>query len=120
MARIFITGSADGLGRAAARTLINQGHEVFLHARTRGRATALAELADAAGIVVGDLSSAVETHALAAQVNTIGRMDAVIHNAGIYLEPITPAAEAHDAGFQDRLLNRLAEVTGLGLAAVAG
>lgn len=97
MARIFITGSADGLGRAAARTLLNQGHEVVLHARTSDRATALAELAaDAAGIVVGDLSSAVETHALADQVNTIGRMDAVIHNAGIYLEPTRAATpEGH-------------------------
>jgi NAD(P)-dependent dehydrogenase (short-subunit alcohol dehydrogenase family) len=97
VARIFITGSADGLGRAAARTLMNQGHEVVLHARTRGRATALAELAaDAAGIVVGDLSSAVETRALADQVNSIGRMDAVIHNAGIYLEPTRAATpEGH-------------------------
>jgi NAD(P)-dependent dehydrogenase (short-subunit alcohol dehydrogenase family) len=97
VARIFITGSADGLGRAAARTLMNQGHEDVLHARTRGRATALAELAaDAAGIVVGDLSSAVETRALADQVNSIGRMDAVIHNAGIYLEPTRAATpEGH-------------------------
>ncbi|MFD1212540.1 SDR family NAD(P)-dependent oxidoreductase [Arthrobacter sp. GCM10027362] len=88
MARIFITGSADGLGRAAARTLLDEGHDVVLHARTPGRATALADLAaHAAGIVVGDLGSALETRALADQVNSIGRMDAVIHNAGIYLEP---------------------------------
>ncbi|TMJ14304.1 MAG: daunorubicin C-13 ketoreductase, partial [Alphaproteobacteria bacterium] len=33
MARIFITGSTDGLGRAAARTLLDSGHEVVLHAR---------------------------------------------------------------------------------------
>ena len=34
MARIFITGSTDGLGRAAARTLLDEGHEVLLHARS--------------------------------------------------------------------------------------
>jgi NAD(P)-dependent dehydrogenase (short-subunit alcohol dehydrogenase family) len=34
--------------------------------------------------VVGDLRSAAETQSIADQVNTIGRMDAVIHNAGIY------------------------------------
>lgn len=28
MARIMITGSADGLGQLAARQLIDQGHEV--------------------------------------------------------------------------------------------
>jgi short-subunit dehydrogenase len=34
MGRIFITGSTDGLGRAAARTLMEEGHQVFLHARS--------------------------------------------------------------------------------------
>jgi NAD(P)-dependent dehydrogenase (short-subunit alcohol dehydrogenase family) len=88
MSRIFITGSADGLGRAAARTLMAEGHEVVLHARSAQRATALADLAPrAAGVAIGDLSSAAETRAIADQVNKIGRMDAVIHNAGIYREP---------------------------------
>ena len=88
MPRIFITGSADGLGRAAAGALIGDGHDVVLHARTRQRAAALSGLApDAAGVVIGDLSSAAETRDLAGQVNQIGRMDAVIHNAGVFLEP---------------------------------
>jgi len=87
MSRIFITGSTDGLGRAAARTLMAEGHEVVLHARSLNRASALLDLAPrSAGVVVGDLSSAVETRAIAEQVNKIGRMNAVIHNAGIYLE----------------------------------
>jgi NAD(P)-dependent dehydrogenase (short-subunit alcohol dehydrogenase family) len=88
MGRIFITGSTDGLGRAAARTLMEQGHQVVLHARSRGRAMAVADLAlRSASVVIGDLSSAVETRRIADQVNGIGRMDAVIHNAGTYLEP---------------------------------
>jgi NAD(P)-dependent dehydrogenase (short-subunit alcohol dehydrogenase family) len=86
--RIFITGSTDGLGRAAAETLMREGHQVVLHARSKQRAAALADIAPrSAGVVTGDLASAVETRALAAQVNKIGRMDAVIHNAGIYREP---------------------------------
>ena len=84
MARIFITGSTDGLGLFNARTLIGQGHDVVLHARTKERTTAVQDL-DAAGIVIGDLSSDSETRSVAAQVNTIGRMDAIIHNAGVYL-----------------------------------
>jgi len=80
--RVFITGSTDGLGRDAARTLIDDGHQVVLHARSRQRASALADLAPlAAGVAIGDLASAAETRALADQVNKIGRMDAVIHNA---------------------------------------
>lgn len=85
MSRIFITGSTDGLGYAAARALIEEGHEVVLHARSRDRATAVVDLANKSlSVVVGDLSSSVETHQLAEQVNAIGRMDAIIHNAGIY------------------------------------
>jgi NAD(P)-dependent dehydrogenase (short-subunit alcohol dehydrogenase family) len=85
MARILITGSTDGLGRAAARALIDDGHEVVLHARSRKRASAVDDLGPrSAGVVIGDLSRAVETRSVADQVNTIGRMDAVIHNAGAY------------------------------------
>jgi len=97
MRRVFITGSTDGLGRAAAQTLMNEGHQVVLHARSKQRASALANLAPrAAGVVIGDLASAVETRAIADQVNKIGRMDAVIHNAGIYREPNRgPTPEGH-------------------------
>jgi NAD(P)-dependent dehydrogenase (short-subunit alcohol dehydrogenase family) len=97
MRRILITGSTDGLGRAAARTLMADGHEVVLHARSVARAAALADLApSSAGVVFGDLASAVETRSIAEQVNKIGRMDAVIHNAGIYLEPTRQATpEGH-------------------------
>jgi NAD(P)-dependent dehydrogenase (short-subunit alcohol dehydrogenase family) len=97
VSRIFITGSTDGLGRAAAGDLMSEGHDVVLHARTLARAVALSDLApDAAGVVIGDLASAAETRDLADQVNGIGRMDAVIHNAGIYLEPSRAAtAEGH-------------------------
>jgi NAD(P)-dependent dehydrogenase (short-subunit alcohol dehydrogenase family) len=39
-----------------------------------------------AGIVVGDLRSAADTRSIADQVNASGRMDAVIHNAGVYTQ----------------------------------
>jgi NAD(P)-dependent dehydrogenase (short-subunit alcohol dehydrogenase family) len=88
MKRIFITGSTDGLGRAAAQALLEAGHEVVLHARSADRAATLAALSHrAAGVVLGDLRSAADTRSVADQVNVIGRMDAVIHNAGIYREP---------------------------------
>jgi NAD(P)-dependent dehydrogenase (short-subunit alcohol dehydrogenase family) len=68
-----------------ALQLIGEGHAVVLHARSLPRAAALADLAlRSAGIVVGDLSRADETRSVAEQVNRIGRMDAVIHNAGVY------------------------------------
>jgi NAD(P)-dependent dehydrogenase (short-subunit alcohol dehydrogenase family) len=97
VSRIFITGATDGLGRAAASVLIGEGHDVVLHARSLERAEVLGDLVpDAAGVVIGDLASATETRELADQVNGIGRMDAVIHNAGVFLEPSRSAtADGH-------------------------
>jgi NAD(P)-dependent dehydrogenase (short-subunit alcohol dehydrogenase family) len=37
MARVFITGSSDGLGRMAAQLLLELGHGVVLHARNQQR-----------------------------------------------------------------------------------
>ncbi|MGC4252955.1 MAG: SDR family NAD(P)-dependent oxidoreductase [Sphingobium sp.] len=101
MARIFITGSTEGLGRAAAETLMNDGHEVILHARSRERAQAMEHLgARSAGIVIGDLSNAAEVRAIGDQVNALGRMDAIIHNAGIYSTPDRAATpEGHATVF---------------------
>src|SRR6516162_8642125 len=88
MSRVFITGSTDGLGYAAVRALIEDGHEVVLHARSHDRASAISDLArKSLGVVLGDLSSSADTHRVAEQVNAIGRMDAVIHNAGVYRVP---------------------------------
>jgi NAD(P)-dependent dehydrogenase (short-subunit alcohol dehydrogenase family) len=88
MARVFITGSADGLGRAAAETLLDDGHEVVVHARNSNRLGAVRELLDGgAQGVVGDLADLDETRDLAAKVNRLGAMDAVIHNAGVYSGP---------------------------------
>jgi NAD(P)-dependent dehydrogenase (short-subunit alcohol dehydrogenase family) len=84
MARVFITGSADGLGRAAAQTLIEQGHQVVVHARNRDRLTAVRNLIDrGAEAVTGDLSNVEETRGIGVQVNRLGPMDVVIHNAGV-------------------------------------
>ena len=97
MARVFITGSTDGLGRAAAQALVDEGHEVVLHARSRGRASAVDDLAPrSGGVIVGDLSSATDTRQVADQVNALGRMDAIIHNAGAYsTKGRSPTPEGH-------------------------
>ena len=84
MARIFITGSADGLGRASAQALLKAGHEVVVHARSENRLAAVREIVETgAESVVGDLADLEETRGIAEQVNGLGRMDAVIHNAGV-------------------------------------
>lgn len=87
MARIFITGSADGLGLMAAKLLINQGHKVVLHARNaERRRQVMSELPQAETVLKADLSNIEETKNLAAEVNGTGPFDAIIHNAGVYQE----------------------------------
>lgn len=68
MARIFITGSADGLGRATSTTLPGDGHDVIVHARSAQRLTAVPDLLErgAAG-VVGGLADAGQTREVAEQ-----------------------------------------------------
>ncbi len=95
MARIFITGSSDGLGRMAGELLISQGHDVVLHARNEQRASDARKLVPKAeAVVIGDLSTIAQTRAVADQVNALGHFDAVIHNAGVgYQEPRRIATE---------------------------
>ena len=95
MARVFVTGSSDGLGRMAAQLLIEQGHGVVLHARNQQRSQdALAAVPRAEAVVIGDLTSIAQTREVADQVNTLGSFDAVIHNAAIgYREPRRIATE---------------------------
>jgi len=84
MARVFITGSSDGLGLMAGRLLAEQGHAVVLHARSVARAEETrATLPQAEAVVVGDLATLAAMREVADQANALGRFDAVIHNVGI-------------------------------------
>lgn len=88
MARIFITGSADGLGRHTAATLIEEGHDVVVHARSAERLASVQDLLDrGADGIVGDLAAMDQIRDIAGQVNRVGQMDAVIHNAGVLHGP---------------------------------
>jgi NAD(P)-dependent dehydrogenase (short-subunit alcohol dehydrogenase family) len=85
MSRVFITGSADGLGQMAARQLVRSGHDVMLHARSEARAAeAFQGVPGALDGAVGDLASLSQTRDVAQQqVHSAGRFDAVIHNAAV-------------------------------------
>ena len=84
MARVFITGSSDGLGRNAAKVLVGQGHAVVLHARNEARAhDAIAAVLEAERVLVGDFGSLAQVRLLAETANALGTFDAVIHNAAV-------------------------------------
>jgi len=84
MARVFITGSSDGLGLLTGRMLVEQGHDVVLHARNAERGvSARASLPACKAVVLGGVSSMTETRSVADQVNALGRFDTIIHNVGV-------------------------------------
>lgn len=88
MARVFITGSAAGLGRLAAESLLDGGHDVIVHARDPDRLGTMQDLvARGSATVVGDLEDLGQTRDVAEQVNELGPVDAVIHNAGVLSGP---------------------------------
>jgi NAD(P)-dependent dehydrogenase (short-subunit alcohol dehydrogenase family) len=84
MARIFITGSSDGLGLMVGRLLADQGHRIVLHGRNEARAAdGKKALPKAEAVVIGDLASIAATKDLAGQINALGSFDAIIHNAAV-------------------------------------
>lgn len=88
MARILVTGSTDGLGRATAAALLDQGHQVIVHARSAERAAAFAELTDrGADRIIVDLADRQAVMDAAAELDGGEAIDAVIHNAGVISGP---------------------------------
>ncbi|PSL37348.1 short-subunit dehydrogenase [Labedella gwakjiensis] len=84
MSRILVTGAASGLGAGAARELLAAGHDVVVHARTEERAESIRDVLERGGrLVTADLSDLEATRDLATQVERLGGVDAIIHNAGV-------------------------------------
>lgn len=84
MTRILVTGSTTGVGRSTAAALLEDGHDVVVHARTQQRLAAVEDLLDAgAAGVVGDLADPEQLRGIAEQAQRLGPLDAVIHNAGV-------------------------------------
>ena len=84
MSRIFISGSSTGLGLMAGEVLASQGHSIVLHARNANRADdARRALPELEAVVIGDLETIAGAKDVAAQINALGRFDAVIHNAAV-------------------------------------
>jgi hypothetical protein len=64
------------------RALIDEGYQLCTRDLISAPRRSTIFAARSAAVVVGDLSSAVETRSVANQVNAMARMDAVIHNTG--------------------------------------
>lgn len=82
MSLVLVTGASTGLGLATASALLDDGHDVVLHARSAERVEDPAVLERVHGTAYADLADLDATIALAEELDGSGRFDAVVHNAG--------------------------------------
>jgi NAD(P)-dependent dehydrogenase (short-subunit alcohol dehydrogenase family) len=100
VARILITGASDGLGRALAMALAEQGHQLLVHGRNSKR---LADVAEHTGgtPVQADLASLAEVRRLAQAVP--GELDVLVNNAGVGFGAPGQGRQLSADGFELRL-----------------
>lgn len=92
----IVTGASSGIGEATARQLSGLGATVVLAARRTGRLEALAGELPGSLAVTTDLTAAEDVERLVAStVDTFGRVDVLVNNAGqglhVPLEQLDPA-----------------------------
>jgi NAD(P)-dependent dehydrogenase (short-subunit alcohol dehydrogenase family) len=85
---VLITGASDGIGKATAKLFAREGARVFATGRTQSKLDAtVTEIVKAGGEAHGaiaDLSSPESTEkAFQAMLDTYGRIDVLIHAAGV-------------------------------------
>ncbi|MCW6005429.1 SDR family NAD(P)-dependent oxidoreductase [Micromonospora sp. CPCC 205371] len=100
MALILITGASDGLGRALATALADQGHHLIVHGRDAARLADVAALTGATPIRA-DLSSLAEVRRLAEAVPE--GLDVLVNNAGVGFGAPGAGRELSADGYELRL-----------------
>ncbi len=87
--RILITGASMGIGAQLAREFAKRGAELLLVARSEDKLNdlrrSLLEAGAACEVLPADLSKPPSVQALIASVLALGRLDGLVHNAGVGL-----------------------------------
>lgn len=98
----LVTGGNKGIGYATCRLLAQQGHQVILTGRSLSKALEASERLRAEGLRVTfhqlDVTSDADVSAVYNHVlNTFGRLDVLVNNAGILLDPPRHPPDAEGA-----------------------
>jgi NAD(P)-dependent dehydrogenase (short-subunit alcohol dehydrogenase family) len=106
----LVTGGSAGLGLALTRDLAADGWHVIVDGRDAARLEqAVAPLDGTLTPVAGDVTDPVHRRALAAAVESAGRLDLVVHNAStLGPTPLPPLANVDLDGFDDVWLTNVA------------
>jgi NAD(P)-dependent dehydrogenase (short-subunit alcohol dehydrogenase family) len=97
VARVLVTGSTDGLGRALAGELASRGHDVVVHGRSRERVEAAAREVGAAGALVADFARLDDVRTLADEATGI---DVLVNNASLTSRERQLSEDGHELTFQ--------------------
>jgi len=119
-----VTGAYRGLGLETCRQLAGRGIRVILTARAADKAQAAAHALQAQRLDVLphalDVTDAASVDALARHLKeTYGRLDVLVNNAGIFVDPYPPAtgSSVFDADFE--LIHKSMETNAYGALRVA-
>jgi NAD(P)-dependent dehydrogenase (short-subunit alcohol dehydrogenase family) len=122
---VIITGASSGIGKEAARALVNVGASVVLAVRDQGRGEAAAAELSGPGPVTGtvevralDLASLASVRAFAAAWDG-APVELLINNAGVMTPPLSRTADGFEVQFGTNHLGHFA-LTNLLLPAIAG
>lgn len=103
---ILITGSTDGIGKLAAIRLAKDGHQVYLHGRSKEKLKAvIAEVQRESGNenikgFVADLSDLTAVAKLATEIKAeMESLDVLINNAGVYKSSVATNDQGLDLRF---------------------
>jgi NAD(P)-dependent dehydrogenase (short-subunit alcohol dehydrogenase family) len=102
---VLVTGSSRGVGAATARAFAQRGDRVVVHYRSAEEpARALLEQLPGTGhaLVRADLSDPAEVQRLAvAAVDALGRVDVLVNNAALFLDPVGGGSRRGDHRITD-------------------
>ncbi|TLU65284.1 SDR family oxidoreductase [Thalassotalea litorea] len=96
---VFISGSSQGIGRAIAETMLNEGARVIVNGRSDLSAliSDLSKKGDVYG-VTGDLSKVEDSERICQEIDNIGELDVLVNNMGIFSPK--PFADIDDNDWQ--------------------
>lgn len=102
---VLVTGSSRGVGAATARAFAEAGDRVVVHYRSaEGPAREVLKSLPGTGhaLVKGDLADPAEVRRLAAEaVEALGRVDVLVNNAALFLDPAAGGSRRGDHRITD-------------------